>query len=190
MWSANATNNFFIPQNLTTCFGPYGPSSGDNFCNDIQYVLFRSFSFFCNTSVIFMTMRLIYCFLIYIYTILKKSVLVSGPHLGPATNFSFSSKFPSDSCVFVISYHPLWREDGSVIYCRIASGPCQSSHSWVEVPQNSRPYFTVSFETPSTWRARFPYLYPPRTGLPNYTAGLWVPFMPPLTTRRAAVEVF
>jgi hypothetical protein len=39
------------------------------------------------------------------------------------------------------------REDGPVIYCRIASGPCQSSHSWVEVPQNSRPYFTVSFET-------------------------------------------
>jgi hypothetical protein len=38
MWSANATN-FFIPQNLTTCFGPYGPSSGDNYRTDIQYVL-------------------------------------------------------------------------------------------------------------------------------------------------------
>jgi hypothetical protein len=38
------------------------------------------------------------------------------------------------------------------IYCTIASGPCQSSHSWVEVPQNSRPYFTVSSETPPTWR--------------------------------------
>jgi hypothetical protein len=40
MWSANATNNFFILQNLTTCFGPYGPSSSDNYRNDIQYVLF------------------------------------------------------------------------------------------------------------------------------------------------------
>jgi hypothetical protein len=40
MWSANATNIFFIPQNLTTCFGPYGPYSGDNYRNDIQYVLF------------------------------------------------------------------------------------------------------------------------------------------------------
>jgi hypothetical protein len=40
MWSANATNNFFILQNLTTCFDPYGPSSGDNYRNDIQYVLF------------------------------------------------------------------------------------------------------------------------------------------------------
>jgi hypothetical protein len=40
MWSANAINNFFILQNLTTGFGPYGPSSGDNYRNDIQYVLF------------------------------------------------------------------------------------------------------------------------------------------------------
>jgi hypothetical protein len=40
MWSANATNNFFILQNLTTYFGPYGPSSSYNYRNDIQYVLF------------------------------------------------------------------------------------------------------------------------------------------------------
>jgi hypothetical protein len=31
-----------------------------------------------------------------------QSVLVSSDHLEPVTNFSFSSKFPSDSCVFVI----------------------------------------------------------------------------------------
>jgi hypothetical protein len=73
MCSSNATNYFFIPQNLTTCFGPYGPpSSSDKYRNDIQYVLFRRFSFHCNTSIIFMTMRLIYCFLIYIYTVLRK----------------------------------------------------------------------------------------------------------------------
>jgi hypothetical protein len=29
-------------------------------------------------------------------------VLVSGTHLGPVTNFSFSLKFPLDSCGFVI----------------------------------------------------------------------------------------
>jgi hypothetical protein len=72
MWSANANNNFFILQNLSTCFGPYGPSSSDNYRNDIQYVLFRRISFYCNTSIIFMTMMLIYCFLIYIYTILRQ----------------------------------------------------------------------------------------------------------------------
>jgi hypothetical protein len=31
-----------------------------------------------------------------------QSVLVSGTHLGPATNFSFSLKFSLDSCGFVI----------------------------------------------------------------------------------------
>jgi hypothetical protein len=96
-----------------------------------------------------------------------ESVLVSGTHLDPATNFSFVLKFSLDSCGFVILYRPLWREDVSVIYCTIASGPCQSSHSWVEVPQNSRPYFTVSFETPPTRRANSPYLYPPGTGGPQ-----------------------
>jgi hypothetical protein len=51
--------------------------------------------------------------------------------------------------------------------------PCQSSRCWVEVSQNSQPYFTVSSETPLTWRARFPYLYPPGTGWPSYTPGHW-----------------
>jgi hypothetical protein len=52
MWSANATNNFFIPQNLTTYFGPYGPSSGDNYRNGIQFVLFRIFSLYRNKTKI------------------------------------------------------------------------------------------------------------------------------------------
>jgi hypothetical protein len=34
--------------------------------------------------------------------IMTDSVLVSGAHLGPATNFTFSLKFYSDSCGFVI----------------------------------------------------------------------------------------
>jgi hypothetical protein len=32
----------------------------------------------------------------------SQSVLVSGAHLGPVTNFSFSWKFLLDSCGFVI----------------------------------------------------------------------------------------
>jgi hypothetical protein len=31
-----------------------------------------------------------------------QSVMVSDAHLGPATNFSFSLKFPLDNCGFVI----------------------------------------------------------------------------------------
>jgi hypothetical protein len=87
-----------------------------------------------------------------------QSVLVSGAHLGPATNFSFSLKFSLDICEFVI-------------YCTIVSGLCQSNHSWVEIFQNSRPYFTVSFQTLPTWRARSPYLYSLGTGWPSYTPG-------------------
>jgi hypothetical protein len=40
--------------------------------------------------------------LIYDWQSVGQSVLVSGTHLGPATNFSFSLKFPLDSCGFVI----------------------------------------------------------------------------------------
>jgi hypothetical protein len=40
--------------------------------------------------------------LIYDRQSVGQSVLVSGAHLEPLTNFSFSSKFPSDICVFVI----------------------------------------------------------------------------------------
>jgi hypothetical protein len=59
-----------------------------------------------------------------------------------------------------------------------------------EVSQDSRPYFIIPIlETPLTWRARSPYLYPPGTGWPKYTPGHWVPFPSPLTTRRATVEV-
>jgi hypothetical protein len=40
--------------------------------------------------------------LIYDRQSVGQSVLVSGTHLGPVTNFSFSLKFPLDSCGFVI----------------------------------------------------------------------------------------
>jgi hypothetical protein len=40
--------------------------------------------------------------LIYDRQSVGQSVLVSGAHLGPVTNFYFSLKFPLDSCGFVI----------------------------------------------------------------------------------------
>jgi hypothetical protein len=40
--------------------------------------------------------------LIYDRQSVGQSVLASGAHLGPLTNFSFSLKFLSDVCVFVI----------------------------------------------------------------------------------------
>jgi hypothetical protein len=56
----------------------------------------------------------------------------------------------------------------------IASGPCQSSHSRVQVPQNSRLYFTAWFETPPALWTRSPYLYLPGTGRPSYASDILV----------------
>jgi hypothetical protein len=118
-------------------------------------------------------------------------VWVSGLPLGSLTRFYLALLLSFDDYVVLLSMRPLWRENGSVIYCTIASGPCQSNHTWAEVPQNSRPYLNVSSETPPTWKARFPYLYPPGTGWPSYTPGHWVPFLSPLTTLGGTtVEVF
>jgi hypothetical protein len=39
--------------------------------------------------------------LIYDLQLVGQSVLVSGTHVGPATNFSFSLKFPLDICGFI-----------------------------------------------------------------------------------------
>jgi hypothetical protein len=58
----------------------------------------------------------------------------------------------------------------------------------VQVPQNSRPHFTASSETPPALRARSPHLYPPTTGWPSYTPRHWVPFLSPVTTHRARVS--
>jgi hypothetical protein len=85
------------------------------------------------------------------------SVLVSGAHLGPATNFSFSLKFPSDSCGFISLWRPFWREDWSVI---LLLGLARA--------------VTLGIKSPPTWRARSPYLFPPGTGWPSYTPGHWV----------------
>jgi hypothetical protein len=53
---------------------------------------------------------------------------------------------------------------GRVSFFVYAAGPCQCSLSWVRVPWDPRPYFTVS--------------------------DLRLPFSPPPTTRRLTVEVF
>jgi hypothetical protein len=78
-------------------------------------------------------------------------VWVSGLPLGSLTRFYLALLLSFDRYVVLLSMRPLWRENGSVIYCTIASGPCQSNHTWAEVPQNSRQYLTVSSETPPTW---------------------------------------
>jgi hypothetical protein len=111
-------------------------------------------------------------------------VLVSSTHLGPENRFLLLS----DSCRFVDVGHPLWLEGGSVVYSCSWSLPVQSFLGLS--PAGLMTIFCcLRFETPPTWRARSPYLYPPGTRWPRYIPK-HVPFSLPSTTRRATVKVF
>jgi hypothetical protein len=102
-------------------------------------------------------------------------------HRAPIRNLRPDFSFLSDSCGFLDVGHPLWRENWSVICLyncfwafpeQSLSGPSHTELTTI--------FYTVSFETPPTWRARSPYLYPPGRGWPSYTPRHWVPFSPPL----------
>jgi hypothetical protein len=104
--------------------------------------------------------------LIYDRWSVSKSVLVSHSHLKPTTRVLFS----------VWHFRVSWCGAPSLMRDAIASGSCQKSHSWVQVPQNSGPYFTASYVNPPTWRAKCPYLYPPGTRWPSHLPGTGFPF--------------
>jgi hypothetical protein len=100
-----------------------------------------------------------------------QSVLVSSTHLGLTTRFLLLS----DSCVFVDVGRSLWRENGSAVYSCCWTSPAQSflgpsPAGFVTI------FYSLRFETPTTWRARSPYLYPPGTGWPICTPKHWIPF--------------
>jgi hypothetical protein len=97
------------------------------------------------------------------------------PYVGLPSGANDQFFFLSDNCGFLVVGHPLWREDGSEFICSIASGPCQNSHSRVEVPQNSWPYFTVHLRLPNL-EGQVPVFISPKTRWPSYTPRHWVPF--------------
>jgi hypothetical protein len=77
--------------------------------------------------------------------------------------------------VIVLMKHPLWREDGSVVYNCCCSSPAQSFTG----PSPSvlmTTYQCLRFETPPNWRARSTYLCSPGTGWPGLTPGTGFPF--------------
>jgi hypothetical protein len=77
--------------------------------------------------------------------------------------------------VIVLMYHPLWREDAFVVYNCCWPSPAQS-FSGPSPAGLMTTFYCLRFETPTTWRARSPYLYPIGTGWPSYTPRHWVPF--------------
>jgi hypothetical protein len=100
-----------------------------------------------------------------------QSVVMLTPHLGPKTRFLL----PSDCCSFVYVGRSLWQEEGSVVYNCCWASPAQSfpDHS----PAGPRTiFYCLRFETPPTWRARSPYLYPPEQGGPALPPGTGFPF--------------
>jgi hypothetical protein len=86
-----------------------------------------------------------------LWLIIGLSVLVSHHHLGPTTNFlplpqKLSSNIWDFLFIFLFGMPTLtWGWVCNLLPC--ATGPCQHCHSGVQVPQNLRPYFTVSIET-------------------------------------------
>jgi hypothetical protein len=83
-----------------------------------------------------------------------QSLLVSSSHLELMTRFSFCPKIARFFMFGILSDEMI----GLQFPRTTASGPCQSK--------------SLSGLSPAelqTWRARSPYLYPPRTGWPSYT---------------------
>jgi hypothetical protein len=104
-----------------------------------------------------------------------QSVLLSSPHLGPKTRFLL----PVDS----------WCGAPSLTRGRVSRLQFLLPRASAVILKSVSLY-SLRFETPPTFRARSPYLYPPGTRWPSYTPKHWSPFSSPPTTRRATVEVF
>jgi hypothetical protein len=88
---------------------------------------------------------------------------VSSTHLGLTTRLLLLA----DSCGFVDVGRSLWRENGSAVYNFCWSSPAQSFLG--RGPTGLVTIFCcIRFETPPTWMAGSPYVYPPGTGWPSY----------------------
>jgi hypothetical protein len=61
---------------------------------------------------------------------------------------------------------PLWREDGSVVYNCCRTSLAQSFFGLSPSRIMAIFFYWFRLDTPPTWRARSPYLYPPGTGFP------------------------
>jgi hypothetical protein len=91
-------------------------------------------------------------------------------------------RFLSESCYLLSMGHPLWRDDRSAV--------CNATTQWSVSRRTHNRSLLSHLRLPPTWRARFPYIYPPGTERPSYNPRHWVLFTSPHTTHRATVEVF
>jgi hypothetical protein len=111
-----------------------------------------------------------------------QSALVSSTHLGLNTRFLSLS----NSCGFDVRRLFWWRTD---LLFTTAADPHQHSHSRDQVPLGLMAIlYCIRFESPETWKARFPYLYPPKNRVAQLYLRHCVPFLSPPTTHRAMVD--
>jgi hypothetical protein len=71
--------------------------------------------------------------------------------------------------------HPLWPVDGSVVYNCCWASP-EQSFSGSSPAGLVTIFYCLRFETPPTWRTRYPYLYPYEQGGPTICPGTGFPF--------------
>jgi hypothetical protein len=86
-------------------------------------------------------------------------VLATSPLRLPTSIYFFNWTLEIISLI----WHPLWREDGPVVYNCWWSSPAQSL-SGPSPAGLMTTFYCFRFETPPIWRARSLYLYPPGTG--------------------------
>jgi hypothetical protein len=110
-----------------------------------------------------------------------QSVFVSGSHLEPITRFFSDLQL----LVFLCGASSLTRGWVCNLLVQLLLGLARAVTLGFKSCRTQRPYFTVSLETP---RPAPPYL----AGQIHefISPSHWVPFLSPLTTRRAMVEVF
>jgi hypothetical protein len=101
-----------------------------------------------------------------------QSVLVSGTHLDGAHDQIFFSLWQ----LYLNVERPLWREDGSVISCTIASGPCHSSQPRVHVQQNSGHILLSHLRLPQPGEPGSRIYIPQEQGGPVIPPGTGFPF--------------
>jgi hypothetical protein len=104
-----------------------------------------------------------------------QSVLVSGHHLGPATNFSFTFMEIIFKQLGGCYYGAPSLTRGWNCNLQLLLGLASAIFFGTESAGFMTKFYSQFWDIP-TWRARFLCLFPPGTGWPSYTPGHWIPF--------------
>jgi hypothetical protein len=113
-------------------------------------------------------------------TSIDQFILVSGPFWGSWPDFNFL--FLTITFFLLHVRRPLWREDGSVI--------CSAVTHWLESRKTDKHTLHSHLRLSRPGRPGTCIYIPKEQGGPVTPPEHWVPFLSPLTTRRAMVEVF